>query len=109
MALYLEGGTDEGMLADESLFVVYSLLDFGQLLGWWGAMLSAGCVAAVALRSRLLPRWLGVVSILFVLLALTPAVITGLPGIVGLVMPIWLIVTSFTMTIVGSRSIRPVV
>ena len=64
MALYLPGGTDEGWLSREGIFVNYTLLDFGQLLGWWGAVVAAVCVATLSLRrNRVLPRWMGVVSI----------------------------------------------
>ncbi len=94
MALYLPGGTDAGWLSREGMFVNYSLLDFGPLLGWWGAMVSAACVAYVALRERLLARWLGIVSIVLVVLPLVPVLATGLPGIVGLAMPIWLLIAS---------------
>ena len=38
MVLYLPGGTDHGWLSDEALFVNFSMLDFGPLLGWWGAV-----------------------------------------------------------------------
>jgi len=95
MALYLPGGSDEGWLSKESIFVNYSLLDFGQLLGWWGAAVAAVCVATLALRrNRVLPRWMGVVSILLLLPPLGMAVAIGLPGLVGLTMPIWLVVIS---------------
>jgi hypothetical protein len=98
MAIYLPGGSDEGWLSREAIFVNYTLLDFGQLLGWWGAMVAAGCVAATSLRkSRLLPRWMGIVSIVLMLPAIAFAVATGLPGFPGMVMPIWLIVISLGM------------
>jgi hypothetical protein len=98
MALYLPGGTDEGWLSDQGLFVNYTLLDFGQLLGWWGGMVAAGCVATLALRrSNVLPRWMGVVSVLLMLPPLAMAVGMGLPGFPGLVMPIWLVVISIGM------------
>lgn len=95
MALYLPGGADEGWFADESIFVNYSMLDFGQLLGWWGAAVAAGCVATLAFRrDRVLPRWMGVVSVILPLPALAMAAATALPGMVGLTMPIWLVVVS---------------
>src|SRR5690606_7924977 len=76
MALYLPGGMDEGWLSKEAMFVNHSLLDFGQLLGWWGVMVAAGCVAALALRpQRLLPRWMGAVSIVLMLPAIAFAVL----------------------------------
>lgn len=95
MALYLPGGTDHGWLSKESIFVNYSLLDFGQLLGWWGAAVAAVCVATLGLRRNpLLPRWMGVVSVVLLLPPLGLAATTGLPGFVGLTMPIWLVVMS---------------
>lgn len=98
MALYLPGGMDEGWLSKEAMFVNHSLLDFGQLLGWWGVMVAAGCVAALALRpQRLLPRWMGAVSIVLMLPAIAFAVLGALPGFPGIVMPVWLVVTSVGM------------
>jgi hypothetical protein len=95
MALYLPGGTDTGTLSREGIFVNYILLDFGMLLGWWGAIVAAGCVAALSFRrDRVLPRWMGVVSVLFMLPGIAMASLIALPGFVGLTMPIWLIVIS---------------
>ena len=60
MALYLPGGADDGTLSREGMFVNYTLLDFGQLLGWWGAVVGAVCVSTLALRrNHVLPRWMG--------------------------------------------------
>lgn len=95
MALYLPGGTDEGTLSRESLHVNYTLLDFGQLLGWWGAVVAALCAASLGLRrNRVLPRWMGVVSLILPLPGIAMAAAISLPGFVGLTMPIWLIVIS---------------
>lgn len=100
MALYLPGGPDEGWLSDQAVFTNFTLLDFGTLLGWWGAAASAVCVAALALgRSRALPRWMGVVSIVLLLPALLMAAVMGLPGFVGFTMPIWLAVISVGMVV----------
>lgn len=98
MALYLPGGTDEGWLSQDGMFVNYTLLDFGLLLGWWGAMVAAGCVAVLSLRrANVLPRWMGVVSIVLMVPPIGMAAAMGLPGFPGLVMPIWLVVTSIGM------------
>lgn len=95
MALYLPGGTDEGWLAEEGIFVNYTLLDFGQLLGWWGAIVAAICVATLSFgRDRVLPRWMGVVSVIMPLPGIGLAAAVSLPGFVGLTMPIWLVVIS---------------
>ena len=98
MALYLPGGTDAGWLSRDAIFVNFTLLDFGQLLGWWGGMVAAGCVASLALRRRrVLPRWMGVFSVIAMLPPLAMAVAMGLPGFVGFTMPIWLVVISIGM------------
>jgi hypothetical protein len=98
MALYLAGGTDEGWLSREGVFANFNYLDFGLLLGWWGAVVAALCVAALAFgRRRLLPRWMGAVSVLFVLPPIGMAIAMGLPGMPGLTMPIWLVVISVGM------------
>jgi len=97
LALYLPGGLDEGTMSDESLFVSFAYLDFGTLFGWWGAVLAAGCVAVLALRRRILPRWMGVVSLVLPAIPVAFAAFTALPGMPGLVMPLWLIAISVGM------------
>lgn len=105
MALYLPGGTDEGWLSRDAMFVNYTLLDFGQLLGWWGSMVAAGCIASLAFRrANVLPRWMGIVSVILMLPAVAMAVGMRLPGFPGLVMPIWLGVVS--VGLVASRTAR---
>lgn len=95
MALYLPGGTDEGWFSPESIHVNYTMLDFGQLLGWWGAVVASLCAATLGLRrNRVLPRWMGVVSLLLPLPGIALAAAVSLPGFVGLTMPIWLVVIS---------------
>jgi len=98
MALYLPGGTDEGWLSEESMLTNFTLLDFGALLGWWGAAVSAICVAALAFgKERALPRWMGIVSVVFLIPPFAMAIGMGLPGFVGLTLPIWLLVISVGM------------
>ena len=97
LALYLDGGLDEGTMSDESLFVNFAYLDFGTLFGWWGAVLAAGCVAFLAFRRRLLPRWMGIVSVVTMAIPVGFAVFTALPGMPGLIMPLWLIAISLGM------------
>ncbi|HWJ60752.1 MAG TPA: hypothetical protein VNS19_02190 [Acidimicrobiales bacterium] len=98
MALYLPGGTDEGWLSDQAIFTNFTLLDFGTLLGWWGAAVSAICVAVLAFgKTKALPRWMGVVSVVLLLPPFLMAIPTGLPGFVGFTMPIWLLTISIGM------------
>lgn len=97
LALYLEGGLDAGTTPDEMLFVNFAYLDFGTLFGWWGAVLAAGCVALLALRRRVLPRWMGIVSVTAMAIPVGFAVFTALPGMPGLIMPLWLVAISVGM------------
>lgn len=97
LALYLDGGMDERTMSDDALFVNFAYLDFGTLFGWWGAIVAAGCVAVLALRRRLLPRWMGVVSVATMAIPVGFAVFTSLPGMPGLIMPLWLIAISTGM------------
>jgi hypothetical protein len=100
MALYLPGGMDEGWLSREGIFANYNYLDFGVLFGWWTTLFAAGAVAVMAFgRARLLPRWMGVVSIVVPLPAVVFAVLVSLPGFPGLVMPIWLVIISIGMVL----------
>jgi hypothetical protein len=101
MGLYLDGGVEETTgLHDQGLYVNHVLLDFGTLLGWWGAAAAAIAVAVMAFRkARLLPRWMGVVSVLFLLPPIGMAIGTSLPGLVGFFMPIWLVVISIGMAV----------
>ena len=97
LALYLDGGMDEGTMSAESLFVNFAYLDFGTLFGWWGAVVAAGCVAFLAFRRRLLPRWMGIVSVVTMAIPVGLAVFTALPGMPGLIMPLWLVAISIGM------------
>lgn len=97
LALYLDGGLDEGTMSDESLFVNFAYLDFGTLFGWWGATLAAGCVAFLAFRRRLLPRWMGITSVVAIAIPLGFALFTSLPGMPGFIMPLWLVAISVGM------------
>lgn len=103
MGLYLDGGVEEDSVARSSLFVYYSMLDFGHLVAWWCAVVPAIAVIVLALRpARLLPRWMGIVTIPLLLVPLAAAVATSLPGLVGFFLPLWLIVVSIGL--VASRT-----
>src|SRR5690606_3885407 len=98
MALYLPGGPDENWMSREAIFTNFTLLDFGPLLGWWGAAVSAIAVAVLSLgKAKLLPRWMGVVSVILLLPALGMALGMALPGMVGFTLPIWLVAVSIGM------------
>ncbi len=99
LGLYLPGGAEAGTgMSRDGLFVNFTLLDFGMLLGWWGVALAAVCSAVLAFTTTLLPRWVGVASVLLLLPPVGMALAISLPGFVGLTMPIWLVVTSLGLS-----------
>lgn len=104
MVLYLPGGTDHGWLSDEALFVNFTMLDFGPLLGWWGAMVAAIALSVLAFGSNpAVPRWMGFFSLAMLVVPVGLFVGIGLPGMVGLFGPVWLAVISIGQ-IVGSSA-----
>ncbi len=94
MAVYLPGGLNAESYDRSALYVMYVLNDFGSFIGWLGVTVSAGAVAWMALRERTVSRWIGVWSLLPLLAVGGFAGATGLPGFPGVVMPLWLLVTS---------------
>ena len=105
MSLYLPGGPDEGWMSRDGLFVSYTLLDFGMLLSFWGVLVGAAAVATLSFgRNRVLPRWMGVVSVIACIPPIALGLGMALPGFPGLVMPIWLVVISIGMMV--SRTAR---
>lgn len=94
LAVYLPGGMDEGSYTNEALFSVFVFLDFAPYVAWWGVCFAAMAVTWLALREKLLARWLGWVSVPF---ALAPVIFmgaTGLPGFPGVVDGVWLVIVS---------------
>ena len=92
LALYLPGGLDDGTMWVEGLAASYYFLDFGALVGWWGAALAAACALPLSFgEDRVLPRWLGVITVPLVAVPALAAAATGLPGLPGLTMPIWMV------------------
>lgn len=97
LVLYLPGGTDHGWLSDDALFVNFSMLDFGPLLGWWGAMVAAIALTVMAFGSNPhIPRWMGFFSIAMLVLPIGTFLGMGLPGLPGFFGPIWLVVISLS-------------
>lgn len=98
LAVYLPGGMDEGTFTDEGLFSVFMFLDFAPYVAWWGVCFAAMATIWLALRERTLPRWLGVVSVPFVVAPVAFMAATGLPGFPGVVDQLWLAITSLGLT-----------
>jgi hypothetical protein len=95
---YMPGGMEEGLYDTQGLYVYYLLNDFGAFIGWLGVIVAAGAVIWMSLRERTVARWIGLFSILPVLVATAGVAAGGVPGIPGMVAPLWLIVTGLGLT-----------
>jgi hypothetical protein len=93
MAVYLPGGMDHAQMSQEGLYSIFMFLDLGAWMVWWGGVVAALAAVWLAFRERLLPRWIGVVSLLFAAVPLAFLTVTGLPGMAA-VTSIWLVVLS---------------
>ena len=93
MAVYLPGGMDHDGMSQEGLYSLFMFLDLGAWMVWWGGVVAALALVWLAFRERLLPRWMGVVSVLFAAVPLGFLTLTGLPGMAA-VTSLWLVVVS---------------
>jgi hypothetical protein len=92
LGLYMPGGVEEGSYDQQGLYVYYMLNDFGSFIGWLGVVVAAGAVAWMGLRERTVSKWIGVVSVLPVVQTTLMLIGLGVPGVPGLLAPIWLVV-----------------
>jgi len=79
-------------------------LDFAPYIAWWGTVVAAGVVTWISLRNRLLPRWIGFVSIPFAVAPVAFMLARGLPG-TSLLGTVWMVIVSLGL-VVGGRSGR---
>jgi hypothetical protein len=93
MGGYLDGGPDAGLFDKNGLFVYYMLNDFGPFIGWLGVTVAAGAMIVLGLRERVVPRWIGFVSIIPVLAVTVVSLGVGIAGFPGVVGPLWMVVT----------------
>jgi len=94
LSVYLHGGINAKMFSAQGLFSLYMILDFGPFIAWWGVAVAAAALVYAAFREGRVPRWVGVVSAIFVLIAVLPLIATGLPGMPGVLGPFWLALVS---------------
>jgi hypothetical protein len=98
MAVYLPGGIDHAGMSQEGLYPIFMFLDLGAWMVWWGGTVAALAAVWLAFRERLLPRWVGAVSVLFAFVPLAMLVGTGLPGLPAL-STIWLTIVSIGLAL----------
>jgi len=101
MAEYLPGGINDDNFSDDGLFVLFVLHDTAPWFAWWGVLLVASLFVALAFRSRVVPRWLGVVSALVLLPPVGVMVGSGAVAGAGFLAPLWLAIASVTVALRG--------
>lgn len=106
LALYLPGGVEHGGFDESGLYTLFVLNDFGSFVGWLGVVIAAGAIAWMALRERTVSRWIGVISLLPVVVVIGAVGATGLPGIQGVIGPVWLTVASLGLAFGRSTIVR---
>lgn len=104
LANYL--GPEAGMYDGEGLFVYYMLTDFGAYIPWAGVVISALGLAWMAWTERNVSRVLGTVAAVFGLGAAAAVIASGVPGLPGVFMPIWLAITGVWLAVGRSRITR---
>lgn len=106
LALYLPGGLEAGGFDEAGLYMMFVLNDFGSFIGWLGVVIAAGAVAWMSLRERTVSRWIGVISLLPVLVVTAFVCATGLPGFQGVIGPVWLTAASLGLAFGRSTIVR---
>lgn len=101
LANYL--GPESGLWDGTGLFVYYVLTDFGAYIGWTGLIASALAMAWMAFRERSVSRILGTVAALAGIATLGAVFASGVPGLPGVLMPIWLAITGLWLAVGRSR------
>ena len=101
MAEYLPGGINDDNFTDEGVFVLFMVHDTAPWFAWWGALLAAALTVVLAFRSRVLPRWLGVLSGIALVPPLAVLAGSGAVAAAGFIAPIWLAVASVTVALRG--------
>ena len=104
LGLY-SGGANDGAFDEAGLYVYYVLNDFGSYIGYLGVTVAAGAVAWMALRERLISRWIGVVSVVALLPVLVTVVAISVPGMPGVIGGLWMAV-AFTGLAFGKSTIN---
>lgn len=95
---YIPGGMEDQYFDAQGLGVYFMLNDFGSFIGWLGVVVAAGAVAWMALRERTISRWLGFVALVPVVQTTLMVTVLGVPGVAGLLGPLWLFVTGLGLT-----------
>jgi len=99
LANYGFDGPEAGLYGEEGLFVYYMLTDFGPYLPWLGVVIAAAAVAWMAFVERSVSRGLGAFSGILAILVGGAFVVSGVPGLSGLVGGVWLVVAGIWLAV----------
>lgn len=105
LANYL--GPEAGYYEADGLFIYYMLTDFGAYLPWFGVLVAAAALGWMAWMEHTVSRGLGTVSALMAIGLFAAVIITGVPGLPGALMPIWLAVAGVWLAVGRSRITEP--
>jgi hypothetical protein len=92
LASYLVGGFNEESYSDSARHLYFMLDDLAGYYGWWGVTVSIACLSYLALRERLVPRWIGALGLLVVLIPTAMLLAFGFTGMAGVVSPVFLVI-----------------
>ena len=103
IAEYLPGGMNPDNFTDESMLVFYLLDDLAGYFAWWGVAVALLCLAVLAFRERLLPRWTGAVAGFFGALPVLYLLAAGFTGFAGIAAPVALVVVGTGLALQPER------
>ena len=101
LANYL--GPERGTYQEDGLFVYYIIADFGPFIPWLGATIAAAAIAWLSFENRAVSRILGGVSAVFAVFVGGAVLVSGVPGLPGIPMPIWLAIAGIWLAVGRSR------
>lgn len=105
LAVYLDGGMDEGSYPAENLLSIFMINDFAPFLCWWGVAFAAIAIAWLAFREGALPKWIGGVAAFFALVPTVFVVVTGLPGFPGVITPAFMVILGIGLALSMRRAV----
>lgn len=97
LASYLEGGFNDQSYDDSARYFYFLLDDLAGYYGWWGVTVTVACLVVLAFRERLVPRWIGALGVLVVLVPTAMLLAFGFTGMSGLACPVFLVIAGIGM------------
>lgn len=105
LANYL--GSEAGYYDETGVFVYYMLNDFGAYLPWIGVWATTFAVVWMAFAERIVSRVLAVVTAVFGFGLGALMLITGVPGMPGTLVQLWLVLLGLWLAVGRSRVTAP--